>query len=383
MKVKQIAEILTTMYNEVTGESAIVSEDLTGIIDTGVTLEKVGETLLSNGVDNYVKSLINRIGRTIYVGRTYTSKAPNILKDAFEFGSVLAKVRCDVGDYSENESWKLERGKSYDCFKFTPPTAEVKFFNSKTTYQLEISYTEMQVKESFSSAAELSRFFATIENRINLKKELANEIMTMRTINNMIGCKIAKNNNVVNLLAMYKTATGDTDITVNTALTSESFIRFAYKTINNYSSFLTRASSLYNESGYVTFTPEEKQKLVLLTDFATSGDSYLLSTTYHSELISLKGYSTTPYWQGSGDNPQIPFSTASTINVVTNEGDTVIKSGIVGVLFDEDACCICNENPVTTSQFVPSANFTNFWHMFDCSYLNDLAENCVVFTIED
>ena len=394
MKVNQIATILTDMYKEATGETSIVKEDLTGIVDTGITLANIGEKLLESGVDNYVKSLMNRIGKVVYSGRAYKSTAPNIEMDSWEYGSVLAKVRCEVGDYKENKSWNLEKGKSYDPFIFSPPTATAKFYNNKSTFELQISFTELQVKESFNSPSELANFFSIIEQRIALKKELAIEMMTMRTIVNMIATKISKNNGVVNLRSLYYQSKGvDIENSLENCETgialiqNPDFLRFAYKTIALYRSYLSKPNMNFNVDGYVTFTPEDEQKIILLSEFATSCDTYLLSNTYHKDLVKLEGYSTVPYWQGTGkgtiENPPYSnYNNITGIDVKTFDGTNVTATGIIGVIFDKKACAICNRNDRVTSQYVASAEFTNFWHKFDCSYLNDFAENCVVFVID-
>lgn len=386
MKVKQIAEILTTMYNEVTDGKSVIKEDLTGIVDTGIKLVDIGDKLLENGVDNYVKALINRIGKTIYSGRVYVKSVPDIIKDSWEYGSILAKVRCEVGDFEQNESWNLVSGESYDPFIFTPPTVDAKFFNKRCTYELPISFLEKQVKESFTSPAELAKFFAQIENRINMKMELSSEILTMRVINNLIATKIAKNNAVLNLRKMFN-AIHSTELTSAECMHSKDFMQFAVTTIKNYTDFLTKASSKYNCDGWVTYTPKESQKVVLLSSFANSFNTYLVSNTYHKDLVEMTGYSTVPYWQcacGVTTEPnESNLDEITAINVTTFDGDEVNVTGVIGVIFDENACAICNEDYRVKSQPNERAEFVNFWYKYDSMYMNDLAENCIVFTITD
>ena len=102
MKVKQIATILNTVINaEQLGESAIVNEDLSNIVDVGKALEASGT--FGDNFDNFMKALIDRIGKTIFVDRVYKSQAPNIMKDGWEYGSALQKVRCDLPDATEKK----------------------------------------------------------------------------------------------------------------------------------------------------------------------------------------------------------------------------------------------------------------------------------------
>ena len=101
MQVKQIYTLMNSVSNEVLGKTDLVKEDLTGVIDLGK------EVFNQNAVDNYVKSLVNHIGKVIFVNRPYAGKVPSVLMDSWEFGSVLEKISADIPQATENESWSL------------------------------------------------------------------------------------------------------------------------------------------------------------------------------------------------------------------------------------------------------------------------------------
>lgn len=375
MNVKQIYTIVNAIEQEATGETAIIAEDLSNIVEVGGTiLEKMG-------VDNYVKSLVNKIGKTIFVDRTYTGGAPDIAVDSWEYGSILEKVRCELPDAVANPTWTLTKGQSVDPFIFNPPEVSAKFYNSKTTFSVDISFTDVQVRESMRSASDLNRFFAMIENRIRMKIRLAKDNLTMRTIVNLISEKLAAGDSIVDLLAMYN-ANHTPTITAAQALTTPAFLRFACSVIMLYRDYITKASVLYNMGGYVTFTPKERQHMILISEFDTALKTELYSTTYHDDLVRFGDYDTVPFWQGSGNTAPV-FTTATEINAsVASDPDTTIhRNYVVGVLFDRDACAICNNNPRVTSIWNPRGEYTNYFYKEDCSYLNDLDENAVVFTI--
>ena len=388
MKLKQIATMLNEVYGEITGESALVKEDLSNIVDVGRQI--TNSTLWQDNFDNYVGKMIDKVGRTIFVDRVYKSSAPDILKDSWEYASILEKVRCDVPDYSENKEWELlNPTTSFDVFKFNPPTVTAKYFNKKATYQTMISITKKQMESSFNSATDMVRFVAMIENRIAMKMSLATDTLVIRTIDNLIAEKIKAKKNVVNLLTEYNTA-ASTTLTAEKALQDKEFLRYAAKTIMTYKKFLAVPSMLYNNDGYVTFTPDDRLKAVFITDFAKSLETTLYADTFHSEFVELDGYSEVPYWQGSGttnslsDRMSIEILPASANGVAGDSDANVIKQGgIVAVMFDEWAAMVCNEDPDVRSIFNPEGNFYNYWHSFDASYYNDLGENVVVFTIAD
>lgn len=388
MKVKQIADILNNTINkEQLGETAVVNEDLSNIVDVGRKLEANG--VFGDNFDNFVKKLIDRIGKTIYVDRTYKSQAPDILRDGWEYGSALQKVRCDLPEAEENKTWSLAdlaNGTSVDPFIINKPNVSAKYFNSKTTFEIPITLAEEQVKEAFTSAENINRFFSMIENRILVKKTLCTDSMIMRTIDNLIANKVNAGKNVINLLSSYNSATSST-LTAEQALSNESFLRYSTKTIMLYKKYMNNASTLYNNDGYVTYTPDEDLKIVMLSDFAKSLEVNLYDANgvYNTEFLKLTGYSEVPFWQGSGTDNS--FTSHSTINIsaVDDNGSsfTVNQPGVLCTMFDINGCMICNQNDRTTSIYNPKGEYWNYFYKFDCMYMNDLAENCVVFTVAD
>lgn len=388
MKIEQIATILNNTINAAQiGEAAVAVEDLSNIVDVGKTVIDY----VSNGngnFDSFVQSLIDQVGKVIFVDRTYTSQAPNILKDGWEYGSILQKVRCELQDATDNETWNLPShisGGTYpDPFELSPPDVDAKFFNSKATYEVPITLTEHQLKEAFRSAADMSRFISMIENRIQMKITLCTDGLIMATICNLAGEKIVSNNNVVNLLALYN-AVAATPIGADDAYTDPSFLKFAAKTIGTYPKYLAGASMLYNDSGYVTFTPADKLKVVALTEFTKSLDAYLYSDTYHNEFVKLPGYEEVGYWQGSGNDTNDATDRAK-IHVKVDVAGTateVYQDGVVAMMFDDEAAAVCNQNSRVTSIYNPRGEYTNYFYKWDAMYMNDTAENCVVFVIDD
>lgn len=377
MRVNQVAELLNEVYGELIGESAVVAEDLSNIVDIGRQLES--DDVFGDNFENYARKIIDKVGKTIFEDRVYKSQAPNIMKSSWDYASVLEKVRCDAPDYEENKEWKLSEQTVFDVFSFTEPTVEVKYFNSKATYRTKISITKKQLKSAFQGPSQMNQFIAMIENRLQMKMTLASDALIMRTIVNLIAEKIKSGNNIVNLLSEYNTVTGGS-LTAAKAVTDKEFLRFASKTIMEYKRLLGTASMLYNNDGYVTFTPAERLKAVFVSDFDLALKTSLYADTYNKEFVELSGYSTVPYWQGSGTTNDDKHK----INAVpASGGDAIVKDGVVAVLFDEYAAMVCNEDPEVTSIFNPEGNFYNYFHSFDASYYNDLGENVVVFTIED
>lgn len=389
MKVNQIAETLNEVFNEVIGESAVIKEDLSNIVDTGRTVTANLTTISDNDFENYMKKIIDKIGKTIVWDRVYMGDSLGLLRDSWEYGSVLEKIRAEVGEYEETKDWDLANYKP-TVFEFTPPSATAKYFNKKVTFTLKNSTTKEQFMSAWTNATAMSRFFSAVENRIKMKSRVAIENLEQRTLNNFIAEKIKSNNNVVNLLADYIAETNDTSINASNALQNKAFLKYVIKTIRLKKKLMNKLSMKYNNDGYPCFTPDEYMLVYALTDLVSELDNTLYSDTYHNEFVKLDGYHELSYWQGSGttDNinerskiSAIPASEGSLSGVDNRK--TIVQTGILFVIADKDAIAVCNENPRTTSIYNPEGEFINYWYKFDASYFNDLGENGIVFLIDD
>ena len=392
MQVNQIYSILNDIMNEVTGQLVpvyndegevvsqvpIVQEDLSNIVD-------IGKAVFSNNWrDNYVKAMINRIGREVFVDRTYTGYAPSVLRDAWEYGSIMAKTRCKIFDAKANPSWSLESGQTVNQFEFTPPTVYEKFYNTKVGWQIDCSFTEVQLRESFTSAASMNRFYSMIENRIATSMTIYTDSLIMRTINNFIAEKIYASNGVIDLLAEYNAGL-DTPITAAAAMRSKEFLRFAALTISLFVDRFRAPSANFNvpdtDDANITFTPREYAHLVLHTDLAKAMEVYLQSDTYHDELVRIGEYETIPYWQIQGDKYQLANTSRIDVKLASDKTHTVDRNYIIGVLFDRDAIGVLNDNRRTTSAYNANGEYWTNFYKCDTSYFNDMAENGLVFVL--
>ena len=379
MKVTQIKDLVNSSLKEVNGSSVLLKEDLSNVVD-------IGKELLNNDdIDNFVKKLVDRVGKTVFNDRVYQGSAPSVLMDAWEYGSVVEKIDSDLPKVEENDSWKLEDGKSYDQDIFYQPKVSAKFFNSKTTFDIPMSFTKMQVESAFSSASELNSFISMLMVKTQNAMTVNLDGLIMKTINNFTANVInaKKGMQVVNLLDLYN-KTAQTKVTVDNALTSPDFIKFANLTINTYRDRLTKMSTLFNQAGLNKFTPVDNQHLVILSDLASASKVYLESDTYNQDNVKINNYDTVPYWQGSGTT--YGFKDTSKIDIAIKDGTQtkeVIQTGILGVLFDTSALGVSCQNPRTTTAVNARAEFYTNFNKYDAMYYNDLNENFVVFMIAE
>lgn len=398
MKITQLKDILngavgkTGIIDQVTGTAPVANEDLSNIVDIGkAVLDYTGES--NENYDSFMRNLIDQVGKIVIVNRTYTSQAPNIIKDSWEYGSIMQKVRVNLPEVEENATWDLFNypktgGAAYpDPFELSKPDAYAKFYNSKNTYEIPITLTDYQLREAFQSASQFGSFIAAIENRIRVKQTLCNDGLIMATIDNLIGETLSGHGGkVVNLLTAYNAIASST-LTADKALTNKEFLRFASSTIAKYKKYIAQASAKYNAGNYITFTPADKLKFVANTEFAKALDAYLYSDTFNEEFVKLDGYSEVPFWQGSGTADGDRLTVDVVVSYTTDQGasatTSVKNTGVLAVMFDDEAAAVCNENYRTTSIYNPRGEYTNYFYKYDAMFMNDVEENCVVFTIAD
>lgn len=384
MQVSQIFEIVNDALKQTDGNLPLLQEDLSNIIDVGNSIFN------ANSFDNYVKKLVDRIGKVVFVIRPYSGLAPSIYMDSVIWGSVTQKISSAVPEAVENESYELVNGATYDPNQVNLPDVYVKFFSKYVTFEVDRTITEKQLRSAFTGVAELDGFISMIFNEISKAFTIAIDNLIMRTINSAIADTLYKDYNsgtefsgashtrAVNLLYLYNQRYS-TSLTAAQAVTTPEFVRFASYYMALYSDRLSRVSTLFNVGETQKFTPKEEQHFILLSEFARSADVFLQSDVYHNELTAITKYEVVPYWQGSGVD--YAFNSTSAINVISGSGNTVTASGILGVMFDRYALGVTNIEQWVNTQYNAKADFINYFYKYKAGYFNDLNENFVVFFV--
>lgn len=383
MIMKQIHEIINAVSQEVLGVSALVQEDLGNIVDIGTAVFD------NNSFDKFVRSLVDHIGRVVFVDRVYRGRVPSIVRDGWEYGAVLEKLACKLPEAQENESWELQSGTSYDPNVFIAPVVTAHFYNKKVTFEIQISIVERQFRSAFSSGSQAASFIAMIFNAIENSMTIKLDALIMRTICNMIGetvyddygandITLSSGVKAVNVLYLYnQTVAEDDALTAANCMQSPAFLRFASNLMKMYKDRLAVESTLFNIDGEPRFTPADRLHFVVLSEFAAGVESYLQSDTFHDEMVALPEYESVPFWQGSGNGYEFTDTGKVYVTTASNHAETV--TGVLGVMFDSDAAAVCNMDRRTTSQYNAKGEFTNNFFKMDCQYLNSLQENFVVF----
>lgn len=392
MKIEQVYTLVNNSTKDILGETDVVKQDLSNIVDIGTAI--IG----GNNVDNYVKSLVDHIGKVIFVNRPYAGSVPSVLMDKWEFGSILEKIDADLPEAVENKSWELTSGVDYSPNVFYKPTVSAKFFNSKVTFEVDMSFTERQVKESFDNAEQLNAFVSMLYNAVERSMTVKIDSLVMSTINNAIAqvinhafASVTDNNysevvstpQAINLLKLYNDTFTKT-LTATTCLTDVDFLKWCCIMLSTYAKRMARMSTLFNVGGKPRFTPKENLNIIMLQDFYANMRVNLASDTYNKDDLLLPNDITTiPYWQGSGTDYGASKVSKISVAIKTDKTTKDIEiGGIMAVMFDRNALGVCNMDRRVTTNYNPKAEFYNNFYKFDCSYFNDLDENFIVFFIQ-
>lgn len=391
MKIEQVYEFVNEAQKEVLGESAIVlNKDLTNIVDVGASLEN------AQGVEPFYKALANRIGKMLFVARAYRGQLPSILKDAWEFGSILGKVQAELIDAKENEAWKLVQGASYDPYVVNLPVVSSKFYNKMVTFELDITYPEDQIKQSFKSADEMVRFTSMLETMVNNSMELKIDTLVRTTLCNFIGGLLMDETDngasarVVHLLTTYNTLAG-TSLTQEQALINKGFLQYAVATMLLAKSRISNYSKAFNIGHKARHTPADLLHVVILDEFASKAQTHLESDTFHNELVKLPKYEEVSYWQGTGTSfaladvskvaGHVAYTTEEDGKISESTGD-VNKPYVIGVMFDNDALGVLQPKRKVKTAYNPKGEYFNEFHKWDSRYFNDFNENGIVFLLD-
>lgn len=376
--VSQIYQIVNEVAEQTLGESAIA------VVDTG-SFVSLGDKVLSSATDtdSFLKTLVDRIGKTVYSIRRYMSDSRSMVRHSFEFGCIVQKIYVDLPSAKENNTWNIGEA-DYEP-KFAPifkPSAKQKLFNKISTWEIDVTIPDTLFKTAFLNEINMATFIDAIFTAQENMMELALENNEDLTRANFIAKKLhsAKPCGAINLLTSYNTLTNKT-LTVDSCLRDVDFLKWASMTINLWSLRIRRMSTLFNDEGYKRFTPREELVINVLDNFATATASYLESDTYHKELVSLPRYERVPYWQGSGTS--YDFDDVSKIHVKLDDTTTVEQTGVIAVMYDYQAMGVTLTDMRSASERNNHDEYANYYNKANIGYFNDMSENGIVFYIAE
>lgn len=389
MKVEQIKDIVNTVNAQVLGKSFVENLDVQNLVETGQTLASLAQKT-PNLYDNYISALVDATAKYVFVNRVYGRRAPNVLKDNWEYGSIVRKIRMKkLPKARNNEVWGLKDGQVYEEHQFFQPKIVETLFDNLTTFEVPMSYTKKQVESAFTSLEEFNRLIGMIETSIYNKLNVDADALIMLTISNMASLTIEDDYGddtgslslrsgvkAVNLLFLYNV--GKThQLTPEEALNDKNFLRFAIMTMKNYSAQMEEMTSIYNIEKADRFTPKNLQHFIVLSQFINAVNIVLQSETYHNEFLKFDYYDEITKWQGVGTD--FSLQSVSTIDIINSNGTQIYIPYVIGAIFDHDALGVSMADEYVETSYTKSARFWTSYYKRDARYFNALDEQFVLF----
>ena len=393
MTFKQSATLLNSIMAQMGGGSIAAANEAEFVA--------VATTALQAGYDQLNKAISQVLTKSIYSSRAYSPIYPSLERDTAVWGGIVRKVTILDLDLMDDAAFSLTDGQTGpDPFLVNKQKAVQFNFYGGNVKELVVTTTEDQLRQAFSSSADFGSFMAAqaqnLVNQLNQKIEAESRI----TVNNMIAAAITADSNerVIHLLTEYKAATGNNTITAANYLSAaefEPFAKWMYGRLNTLKRFMAERTSMFhaNITSYngaalsksiMRHTPEEYMNIYMLSEFMDQVDSSALSGIYNEEILQIGNFERVNYWQSI----KAPDSINVVANVLQADGScaateaAVEATGIVGVLFDYEACGITLIDEGVRSIENPRGRYFNNWYNWTSRWFNDQTENFVVLQLD-
>ena len=394
----QLSTVLTAITNQATGVNNIAPVDTASFVT-------VAQTALKTGYDPLITAISQVLSKTIFSVRPYTRKFKGLNVSNQRYGNHVRKLLTIDKPFEDDDRLKLVDGESIDQYKVNKPKVLQTNFYGANQYQKSETFYKDQLDCAFSSPDEFASFISmNIQNASDMIEQ-AHEETARATIANLISgiygaeattqSVLAKANGgkrAINLLKLYNQTNGSS-LTVEDVFKTanfESFVKFAFSTINTIADLMTDRNTLFSSqlTNYtiIRHTPKDRMKFYLYTDLVNKINSEVYSSVFNPDFLKLVDFERVNFWQSALDpssinNKPVVLKKDGTLS---NASQAISISNVFGVLFDEEAAGYTTVNEWShPSPFNAKGGYYNqFWHFTD-RYWNDFTENAVIFYLED
>lgn len=382
---EQASTFLTSLYTQATGQSSMTPTNTSEFVT-------VAQAVLKTGYDTVINSISQVLGRTIFSIRPYTAKFKGLTVDEQRYGAITRKINFVDSDIENDERYTLTDGQSVDMFKVKKPKVLQTNFYGGNTYQQHITIFKDQLDAAFQSYEEFNRFISGVMQNVMDQLEQVHEAESRAALMNFaLGKKAGDSANVIDVLEEYNNKTGSS-LTSETLFNSDNYVSFTkwlYAYINTLMRSMSERSAKYhiNVTGkeVMRHTPADRMKAYIAADFLDSIESVALPSIFGADRMKMIDWEPVTYWQ-SINAPLVMGGVPSYLaadGTIATAANTVTL-GVVGMLFDEDACGITRINQWSErTPFNAAGGYSNiYWH-FTERYWNDFTENGVILVIGD
>lgn len=357
--------IVNSVAQQTLGKGAVSVVDTASLID-------LGNSVLSStdDTDTFFKTLVQRIGKTIFAGRPYESQLASVIRrDDVEWGQIVQKISMNLIDAQTDGSIELTDGSSVDMYKVSKPKLKQSLFKQSSTYELPITYQQQWITQAFTSIDAMGSLLNLIAQTISDSQTLAEENLTMLAIANMCA-ELDGTKRQINVLELYNSIKS-ASLTVDNALYDRDFLAYVSSVIDLYSKKIAKMTKYFNDGSIQRHTPKSKQTLFISNLLDTNMRTMGYANTYNAEYMKLPKYTVMTYWQGiqSPDNIVIKRKSDGTEKTIEHQ---------LALISDYDAIGTYRHNLRTyVTPFNARGEYYNQFTKAEDMFFNDLSENAI------
>lgn len=379
MKVTDASGLLNTSAKQFAGFTAVVNEDLSNVVDFGRSIED------SMGYDVFFGKLVDQFNTIRFWARPHVSFAPSLYMEPEKFGAIRGMYRTGYMKMVSDPAWHLENGVSYDPFVVNKQKVDARFWSGRIEAMVEPqTIVREQIESAFRSEGELMQFIGMLEMARDNTYQRAYDDYTMM----LIQAAIAMANNaggmqVISLLTEYN-AIATTPLTATNAMYDEGFIRYAIYRMGVIRDQMRLTTGLFNSTHYEEGTPPDRQRTIMVSDFARAAGVYLhdAPNQFNTGNLGVPNHDVVPAWQGLGTTGALVDRMKVNVNV-TIDGNLVTGevTNVLAIVHDEWTMGLTAYRHKVTSQWNPLGEYTNIFDKMFGGYFVSPDENCVIFRL--
>lgn len=379
MKVEDVSTLVNDAAKNFDGLNATVNQDLSNIVDFGRAIED------AMGFDVFFGKLVDQFNTIKFWSRPYVTFAPKVYVEAERFGSIRAMYRTGYMKSQPSPVWNLQEGVSYDPFVVHKQDVKARFWNDRFSSELEPqTIVREQIESAFRNETELMSFIGMLETARNNSHGRAWDTLIMSLFQAVIGMAVnAGGMQDIKLLTEYNSL-ASASLTSADALYNEGFIRYAIYRMGIIRDQMTLVTGMFNANDWETATAPDRQRTVMLSDFARAAGVYLhdAPNQFNTGNLTIPNADVVPAWQGMGTTGAL--SDRMAINATIKIGSNTITStaaGVIGVVYDEWTLGVSAHKHTITSQYNPRGQYTNYFDTMFGGFFVSPDENVVVFRL--
>lgn len=381
MKVEDVSTLVNNAAKNFDGLNAVVNQDLSNIVDFGRAIED------AMGFDVFFGKLVDQFNTIKFWSRPYVSFAPSVYVEAERFGSIRAMYRTGYLKSQPSPVWNLQEGVSYDPFTVHKQDVQARFWNDRFSSELEPqTIVREQIESAFRNETELMSFIGMLEMARNNSHGRAWDELIMSLFQAIIGlCVNSGGMQDIKLLTEYNSLFSPSpSLTAGNALYDEGFVRYAIYRMGIIRDQMKMVTGMFNSTSWLTATSPERQKTVMISDFARAAGVYLhdAPNQFNTGNLTIPNADVVPAWQGMGTSGALADRMAINATIeVAGQSITSTASGVLGVVYDEWALGVSAQKHTITSQYNPRGQYTNYFDTMFGGFFVSPDENAVVFRL--